>query len=338
MKRSQKRLIALTLCLVLSLSCAGAALAEESETLYPAYLSISGTIQSITARVNAEGKELDGSHFVQIENVGTEGALTNFIVESDTLRLNENELKVGAKLTGWYDARKPVLAIYPPQFKAVAIAVDEQLPVTKLDRFDAELLSQDGMLKLNVGEETAITLLDGTAYAGDLANCDLAVFYTLSTHSLPAQTTPEKIIVLNLPAEEEVVPEEDAPSLLPPAEEIAAAPIVVAGELLANAPAAFLSEDGVIMVPLRVIAEALGYTVQWDAETAGVMLNAAVSLRIGSNIYTYQRTAPIELGTAPVLHNSLTYVPLNFFTQVAKLNNAYYFEGQLVIDNEEPMV
>lgn len=338
-RRTTGKLLASLLCLAMALGLATAALAEEDAVKHSSYMSTTGTVVSITPLVDADGKEIEGSAFVLVETQREQGtAQTNFVVDTETLRLNDNELKVGATLTGWYDGRLPMILIYPPQPKAVAIAVDaEEPPFIKLDSFDADLVSADGSLKLNLSDETVITLADGTAYEGELAGCDLAVFYAASTRSIPAQTTPSKVIVLNLPAEAPTPGEPEPEVQYPSAESVAAASIVVENEILTGAPAAYLNEDGVVMVPLRAIAEALGYEVLWDAETAGVSLGAAITLSIGRDYYTYQRVAPIELGTAPALVNGTTYVPLSFFTEVAQLNNAYFFEGQLVIDNGEKM-
>ena len=62
--------------------------------------------------------------------------------------LNEEELEVGAKITGFYDASKPAM-IYPPQYPVEVIAVNQDDNI-KLDVFDQDLVSADGMLKLNI--------------------------------------------------------------------------------------------------------------------------------------------------------------------------------------------
>ncbi|MPN40548.1 hypothetical protein SDC9_188086 [bioreactor metagenome] len=91
------------------------------------------------------------------------------------------------------------------------------------------------------------------------------------------------------------------------------------------------------MVPLRAIAEALGYQVTWEQDTQTARLNSAISLEVGRDYYVYMRMAPIELGTAPQLKDGSVYVPLFYFRDVLKMNNAYFFENQVVIDNQEKM-
>jgi hypothetical protein len=91
------------------------------------------------------------------------------------------------------------------------------------------------------------------------------------------------------------------------------------------------------MVPLRAIAEALGYDVTWNNELQRAFLGKDISLNIGSDSYTYMKMAPIQLGTAPTIVEGKTFVPLSFFKEVTRMNNAYVFESQIVIDNEEQM-
>jgi len=90
------------------------------------------------------------------------------------------------------------------------------------------------------------------------------------------------------------------------------------------------------MVPLRAVAEALDYEVRWEDATRSIYLNNVISLSIGNDYYTYARMAPIELGVAPVIVDGLTYVPLSFFREVVRMNNAIFFEGRIEIDNLEP--
>jgi hypothetical protein len=105
-----------------------------------------------------------------------------------------------------------------------------------------------------------------------------------------------------------------------------------------------------VMVPLRAAAEALGYTVTWDNAARSVRLDVlnddgvpyigrAVSLTIGMDAYSfvYARIAPFQLGAAPELTNSTTYVPLSFFRTVLGMNNAHFFEGLIEINDDEPM-
>ena len=65
-----------------------------------------------------------------------------------------------------------------------------------LDYFDDSLASADGSLKLNIGPMTNVQTLNGQQYTCSPESTELLVYYTTTTFSMPAQTTPQKIIVL----------------------------------------------------------------------------------------------------------------------------------------------
>ncbi|GIP40473.1 hypothetical protein J31TS4_37530 [Paenibacillus sp. J31TS4] len=80
-------------------------------------------------------------------------------------------------------------------------------------------------------------------------------------------------------------------------------------------------QDGLLMVPLRAIAEALGYQVVWHGDTQSVdVIRGAVwsGIYIGSDAYAFGKMAPAPLGAAPVLKDSVTYVPIAFFGDVLR--------------------
>lgn len=82
------------------------------------------------------------------------------------------------------------------------------------------------------------------------------------------------------------------------------------------------TDNGVIMVPVRKTAEALGFTVTWDGEHKGVKLdNGEVNtiIYIGTDSYymasstAIGMSAPESLGAAPVLKDSVSYAPAGLF-------------------------
>ena len=66
----------------------------------------------------------------------------------------------------------------------------------KLDYFDESLTSEDNTLRLNIGPTTNVETLNGQQYTCSPENSELLVYYTTTTFSIPAQTTPQKVIVL----------------------------------------------------------------------------------------------------------------------------------------------
>lgn len=113
--------------------------------------------------------------------------------------------------------------------------------------------------------------------------------------------------------------------------------LVVEGELLEDAPAAFWCVDSLtVMVPLRAAAEALGFNVTWNHYTSSVQLGVAIHIWIDSAEVHYGRMAPLAMSTEARLVDVFTFVPLDFFTNILGLD-AYVFEGQVVIATESDM-
>ena len=281
------------------------------------YKSFTGTVKEIR---DPEGVE--GSKFISVED--EEGLPANIIISKDTYVLDNAEITVGSTITGYYDTNKPMIMIYPPQYSAEVVVVESEDQNAKFDIFNEDLISTDKSLKLNISNDTEIILQDGTVFEGELTNRKIVVVYGASTKSIPAQTTPDKIVVLLEKAEEM------------PIYDVSTMEIVVNNQVI-QAPAAYTNEQGTVMVPLRAIAEALGYEVIWNNETRSVTLGKDIFLTIGEDNYISGDNAPIQLGTAPELTGERTFIPLNFFKQVIKMNNAYVFEAQIVIDNGEVM-
>lgn len=85
----------------------------------------------------------------------------------------------------------------------------------------------------------------------------------------------------------------------------------------------YTTENGTLMVPVRALGEALGFTVTWNNFSVNINNGEMQSdLRIGEeNYFAYTAipdavgmTAPFTLGAAPVLKNDKTYVPVKLFT------------------------
>ena len=299
------------------------------------FSSFTGIVKEIN---DFEGVEQ--SKFVLVENA--DGQVANLIVSEGTFFINDNEITVGSEVTGYFRANAPMPLIYPPQYNVSVIAVDlDEATIIKVDRFDENLLSQDQSLLLNITDETQIITQGGQPLEeADLANRKLIVFYDVSTRSMPAITIPNKIVVMYEIAVHPIatLDEEDLFNLDDMMVfDVSTWDIIVEGQVIEAR--AFTNEEGGVMVPLRVIAEALGFEItwEWSAVERKVMLDGDISLSIGSTTYFNQGTA-LELPFAPELvQGTTTYVPLQFFRIVAGMNNAYAFEGQIVIDNEEVM-
>ena len=126
----------------------------------------------------------------------SDGNVTDFIITPETYVIGGNQSRNGATVTAYYDMDAPAPAIYPPRLNAEIIVVEQRGLQVKVDWFGWNLVSSDRSLKINPSAETVIMTQNGLPYSGSLARKNLIVFYSASTRSIPAQTTPEEIIVL----------------------------------------------------------------------------------------------------------------------------------------------
>ena len=78
--------------------------------------------------------------------------------------------------------------------------------------------------------------------------------------------------------------------------------------------------DGHTIIPLRSVAEGLGFTVEWHEDSQSISLTRGaqyISMAIGSDSYSFSRMAPVSLGMAPTLvDGSTTYVPATLITDI----------------------
>lgn len=126
-----------------------------------------------------------------------QGAIANLIVTPDTYFVYNVMISVGSIITGYFPANAPVPFIYPPQYITSVIVIEPLWQNIKVDYFDEDLVSMDGMLKLEIGRHTQIVSQDGSPYIDDLGNQLLVVYYGVSTRSIPSITIPLTVVVLD---------------------------------------------------------------------------------------------------------------------------------------------
>ena len=154
-----------------------------------------GTITMIIDFWTGENEEGVGCYkLMSIEN--EYGTLVNFVVTPTTYFIDHVMVTPGDMVTGFYDAYAAVPLIFPPQFKAIVMARDTQYQNVKVAYFNSKLISSDNNLRLNISPYTRILLENGQSFSNNPANRNLIVVYGATTKSIPAQTTPYKIIVM----------------------------------------------------------------------------------------------------------------------------------------------
>ena len=145
---------------------------------------------------------------------------------------------------------------------------------------------------------------------------NVLLWYDMMTMSIPAYATSERVVVMagnvmdiyNDEETEEVTEE----------------------GLLVNGVAITLAEDeveydnnGVKMLPLRTVAETLGFKVEWVNESQSIIVSKdafSATVRIGT-VEGGINKMRLVLETAPILYDGCkTYVPASFFAELPAIN------------------
>lgn len=270
------------------------------------FLSAGGTIEKIETR----DKDL------MVTVVGDEEIITNFRINEDTLLFNTNttdamkasDLKEGMHVEGFYDKNKPMIMIYPPQPTPELFFVSDEKEIgsVKVGKFDEDYLSYDKELKLNIGDQTIIENQQGEKIGKEeLKDNELIVFYSVTTKSLPPQTSPNKIIVLNEMKEDAAEkPDEGSDS---DSGEMEAVQTIIEND--------HHMKDGVKMIPLRKVAEELGYRVESQPKLNGALItkgNRSFTITRGEKMYGFNKSVR-QFQVAPeLLEKNKTYVSEDF--------------------------
>ena len=250
------------------------------------FLKVTGTLSSLEKNENG----LLHGVIEQQDNV------FNIVVGQETVVVDNTgkrvELKEGMNFTAYVDGNKPMILIYPPQYSPDLVIVQtEEIGFAEVARFDENFANES--LKLNISDETVIENLSGTAVeAKNIVGVNVAVFYKFTTFSIPAQTTPSKIIVLSYDEEEL-------------SEEMVQLQTIIKND--------FYEVNGVTMVPLRLIAEKLGWTVTSTGKGAIVSKdNATFTITRGEKLYGHNRAVDYFEQAPALLEPTKTYVPVEF--------------------------
>jgi len=123
------------------------------------------------------------------------GDAYSVILDANTYVLNQVPIRRGDSIIAFYDTMAPMPLIYPPRYNAVVIVKPDTSQYAALDTFDRNLRNSDNTLVLNRSSRTNVRTQNGQTYSGNLGNQLMLVLYSNTTRSIPAQTTPEEIVV-----------------------------------------------------------------------------------------------------------------------------------------------
>lgn len=132
--------------------------------------------------------------FATIED--NDGNTVNFVITPSTYVVDFDTLSVGMKVCFYYRLDAPVPLIYPPQYNAAVAAQAKNGRMIDVSYYNNALINEAQSLQLNIDGGVDIRTTNNQYFQGSPANHNLIVLYTTTTRSIPAQTTPEEIIVL----------------------------------------------------------------------------------------------------------------------------------------------
>ncbi len=101
-----------------------------------------------------------------------------------------------------------------------------------------------------------------------------------------------------------------------------------------DSPKPFTTEEKVTYVPVRAMCEALGMNVDWDNDSQKVIIEKLpvyITFSPGKDGYTFAKTAPMQLGSAPILEDGTTYVPVNFIDEILDAEYAVGADGSVSV-------
>lgn len=256
-----------------------------------AFIKVEGTIEDVEKNDGLTLYTLDGKEEQFVLAVNEETLIYDNAGK-------KTKLKIGDSVSAYTDSNKPMILIFPPQYTPDVVIVEKDEESTAVvGIFDDELVDPYLKLQLNVDDSSDISSASGDPVkVDDLKGNDLLVFYKVTTRSIPAQTSPEKVVLLD---EIEAV-DEDA----------------TVEQIIENDQ---YMVDGVKMVPLRLLAEKLGYVV--DSTGVGAIVSKGApsyTITRGQKEYGYNKSL-MKFEVAPeLLEPNKTYVPVVLIEEMMK--------------------
>lgn len=202
------------------------------------------------------------------------------------------DLKEGMTATIVMDDFAPMTMSLPPQTSgAIAIVVDGETPTTTVvEKFNDELVGGD--VKLIIDETVQILDIRGTRQiltADDIKGHKAIAVYGASTKSIPAQTTPYLVVILD--NAEETTEATDTTETTKTSDADKAADTVL---------------------PLRATLEEMGYTIEWTSNDAPIVItkdDVNLSVSIDSDTVVVDGDMAYQLSSDVTIVDGVTYIP-----------------------------
>lgn len=347
-----KKIVSLLIAAAMLVPSAAAFAADEVKTAEPTAVEAvekNNDINKYTGVVMSYQKN--------ILSVEIDGAEVPFGVVEDTpvyaLETQEKaEVKVGDEVIVFSEASLKTKDI--KDVKALIIGNEEKLSTSvKMSVFsegESGLTSADDELVINVKEDLK------KEYEGK----ELLVFYNMMTMSIPAQTSPLNIVVLDSEdsnnikdaekddtkdtkdTENKDEKDDDIKDTEDKEEKTESESVELSfniGDSVLNINGSktevekpYVTDEGITLVPLRVISEAFGAKVDWEEEAKTVTISSGsknIQLQIGKNTAVVDADKNVDLESAPQLtENGFAMIPLRFISENLGLTVTYDEKNQ----------
>lgn len=309
--------------------------ASPSPETNAAMLSVTtGTITEIV-------KDGDAIIGIVAKPEGKDEAAIRFNIDPDTAILRDDNgaelaataFKVGDKISAFHG--QAMTRSIPAQTYAHAlILVDAKkastsanmltaATITANDDGSVSVLDDRGIVIVTIAKDTPISAYKtkNIVKVQDIAvGTRFLAWYDIVAMSMPGQAHANRVVILPALAKADVAEEAAAPDVTPKGAP-ATPTITKDGKIIADAK--MVGE--VLMVPLREVATATGFTVSWDKATQSVLVKndkQQATITIGMDLYTTSTAIegavgmakPAVLGAAPFLEApGTTWVPAKLF-------------------------
>lgn len=264
-------------------------------------LLTTGTVQQINDKqITVSG---EGAFQEVILNVDE---TTYVVTAKDGSSMDFSSIKKGDQIAAYYGPR--LTRSLPPQGHAIALIVgNPENGAMYMKVATLETLKGGGVRALDSNKDRLVTILPEVfaETARIQEGSELLVWYQMMTLSLPGQANATKAVLLDRPVIQ-----------------AAEGKLMIHGKITAlQVGDEILKKNGTVYLPLRTIAEQLGYTVKWNEKARTIALvNGArtATLSVGSQEYGANKMR-VRLEHVPIIVNGKTLVPVGFFTQVLEV-------------------
>lgn len=283
-------------------------------------------IESVNAPVNSvmTVKEIGDNYILCEADMEIQLNISDdtILIDSETMSaISLSDIKVNDKIQVEYS--QAMTQSLPPQTTAYVIAVNfEKGGSVNYVNVDDVKTEEDGTVVVTDNTNNMIlrilkdarTLPYRTKNIVKLADIQkgskILAWFDIVTMSIPSQASTDKVVILSS-GDEETVSDELT--------------VEVDGKVIETSDKPYYDGD-TLMVPLRKISEALGYTVGWDAQTGAITVEDSYTQKAtlfgGSNkikfdgkLKVIDMDRELEIAKAAAIHDGCTFVPLEFFNE-----------------------